>query len=171
MLSRKSIFSFCQRWIVNTPKVAPSPSLDELASRNSQLEKALEKFNSNDVRGAISLAVEEYKSEFRSMDPSLVFQAQRSVSDIDRPAYSFLSSMLASLGPRHPETVSALAAMRTVFDESTPFKPRIIAKRHGGYPVRLNNGKWTWQGPHWSRSNNRTWKTGYSSDFTYGRGK
>jgi hypothetical protein len=148
-----------------------SRSLEEISNGNLRLQKALEMFNDNDIPGAISIAVDEYKTEFRSSDPEAVFVYQRSVSEMNRPAYSFLASMLASLGPRHPETISALAAMRSGCDEASPFKPRVIAKRHGGYPVRLNNGKWTWQGPHWSRSNNRTWKTGYSSDFTYGRGK
>ncbi len=143
----------------------------EIAKGNPALARALEMFNSNDLRGGLEVAVEEYKREFASLDGAEFVQSPRNNSESKRPAYSFLSSLLASLGPRHPETLLTLSKLRTIGEEATPFLPRIIRKRHGGYPVRLNNGKWTWQGPHWSLGNNRTWKTGYSSDFTYGWGK
>lgn len=148
-----------------------SKNLQDLANENPEFSKAIQMLTSNDIAGAIEIAMNEYKKEFDGQNMAAVFVSGSTVSDEGRPAFSFLSSMLASLGPRHPETASAIAMLRTITQEATPFKPRRVEKRHGGYPVRLNNGKWTWQGPHWSRGNNRTWKTGYSSDFTYGWGK
>jgi hypothetical protein len=146
-------------------------SLEQCASINSSLARALDLLNSNETKAAIDIAIHEYKAEFDQYDNTDSFVKSKSDYEIARPAFSFLSSLLSSLGPRHPDTIAALALLRAGRDEATPFKPRVIAKRHGGYPVRLNNGKWTWQGPHWSRPNNRTWKTGYSSDFTFGQGK
>ena len=143
----------------------------DIAKGNPALARALEMFNSNDLRGALEIALDEYKREFESADESELMKSPRNNSESSRPAFSFLSSLLASLGPRHPETLLTLSKMQSIGEEATPFLPRAIRKRHGGYPVRLNNGKWTWQGPHWSLNNNRTWKTGYSSDFTYGWSK
>ncbi len=157
------------------PEIVPGrPSsvyLDNLVAGNDRLKESLDLFESNDLTRAFEIAVQEYRSEFEANDTELILISSRNTDEAARPAFMFLSSLLASLGPKHPETVKTLALMRSTHPEATPFKPRIIQKAHGGYPVRLNSGKWTWQGPHWSRHNNRTWKTGYSSDFTYGWGK
>jgi hypothetical protein len=148
------------------------PTPLDIAKANPNLSKALDLFESNQISESLDIALKEYKNELLISNPEKSFALSRLDDESSRPAFSFLSQLLASLGPKHPQTVRTLSHMRaTVGDEATPFKPRIIQKQHGGYPVRLNNGKWTWQGPHWSRHNNRTWKTGYSSDFTYGYGK
>lgn len=145
--------------------------LEEVASTNPELTKALNMFNENNIRGALDIALTEYKTEFAATDPHQSMQSLLNPKHSRRPAFTFLSSLLSSLGPQHPETVATLAEMNSIGQTSSPFKIRTIRKRHGGYPVRLNNGKWTWQGPHWSRFNNRTWKSGFSSDFTFGWGK
>ncbi len=148
-----------------------SSSLEKLATENVRLKESLARFDSNDVSRALEIALEEYRAEFQTHQTEDILTTSKSSDESARPAFMFLSSLLASLGPKHPETVKTLALMRATHPEATPFKLRTIQKSHGGYPVRLNNGKWTWQGPHWSRHNNRTWRTGYSSDFTYGWGK
>jgi hypothetical protein len=148
-----------------------SISLQKLSVNNIKLKESLELFESNEVPRALEIALEEYRLEFQSQNAENILLSSKPVDESTRPAYTFLSSLLASLGPKHPETIKTIALMRSTHPEATPFKLRIIQKSHGGYPVRLNNGKWTWQGPHWSRHNNRTWKLGYSSDFTYGWGK
>lgn len=160
--SSRMISSFSQ------PKTS---SLDKLVLKNPQLSGALEKFRTNDIQSALRIAIDQYKQEFDSSDPQSILTFSRASDTVNRPAYTFLSEILASLGPRNSLAISAIAEMHSVEEESSPFKPRMIRRQHGGYPVRLNNGKWTWQGPHWSRRNNRTWKTGYSSDFTNGWGK
>jgi len=157
--------------VSNTFRKGPL-TLSDIANHNSKLSQALELFESNRIPESLNIALAEYRNEVEERNPEQSFVSSRLEDESARPAFSFLSQLLASLGPKHPETVKALSVMRaTVGEEATPFKPRVIQKQHGGYPVRLNNGKWTWQGPHWSRHNNRTWKTGYSSDFTYGSGK
>ena len=161
--------SLSSRWLV-TPSQSFN-SLKNLAEGNSRLGESLEHFDSNDIPRALEIAVEEYRVELQSYDTRNILTNSKASDESARPAFAFLSSLLASLGPKHPETIKTLGLMRSTHPEATPFKIRKIQKSHGGYPVRLNNGKWTWQGPHWSRHNNRTWKTGYSSDFTYGWGK
>ena len=160
-----------QRLFATQIELKSSRKLEDVAATNPNLAEALELFKSNKIREAFELALSEYKHELKGInaDVSLTLPRYRMMSD--RPCFWFLSELVGSLGGSHPETAATLALMETNSDIATPFKPRIVAKRHGGYPVRLNNGKWTWQGPHWSRHNNRTWKSGYSSDFTYGWGK
>lgn len=143
--------------------------LDDMALGNHNLVKALEHFRSNEISESLSIALVEYTKEFAASDPELNLTTSVIDDRNNRPCFRFLTELLGSLGPHHPETSATIARMQRVGEAATPFKPRVIAKQHGGYPVRLNNGKWTWQGPHWSRRNNRTWKTGYSSDFTFGR--
>jgi hypothetical protein len=146
-------------------------SLQKIAASNERLKESLELFDSNEVPRALEIALQQYRVEFESHHSEDILSSSKTANESARPAFTFLSSLLASLGPKHPETIKTIALMRSTHPEATPFKPRVIQKSHGGYPVRLNNGKWTWQGPHWSRHNNRTWKSGYSSDFTYGQGK
>ena len=148
-----------------------SHCLSALTNNNPKLDRALELLESNDIEGALRIGIDEYKKELESLDLKLVFTRSRSSDGITRPSFHFLREMIGSLGPTHPAGIAALAEIQQLSEEATPFKPRVIKKRHGGYPVRLNNGKWTWQGPHWSRTNNRTWKTGYASDLTFGWGK
>lgn len=148
-----------------------SVSLDRVVSRNETLSEALELFRANDVEAALRISLSEYKKEFNSMDHYMTLNSSHGNEEASRPAFTFLSEIIASLGPRNSLAISAIAEMQSVGEECTPMNPRLIRRHHGGYPVRLNNGKWTWQGPHWSRRNNRTWKTGYASDFTYGWGK
>ena len=164
------VFSSASR-IMSKNTLIEGNRLDELGRRNQKFASALELFNANDINGALQIALKEYSTESTSQHPRDLFTCSKAEDELNRPAYSFLSELLRSLGPNHPETLATLAKMSHSVAESEPFKPRVIKKRHGGYPVRLNNGKWTWQGPHWSRYNNRTWKTGYSSDFTFGWGK
>ena len=151
--------------------VSTSSSPRDLVEGNDRLKESLDLFEGNNVGRALEIALQEYRIEFQGHDACETLKPSPRDARSNRPAFEFLSSLLASLGPQHPETVKTIALMRSTHPEATPFKQRIVQKSHGGYPVRLNNGKWTWQGPHWSRHNNRTWKTGYSSDFTYGWGK
>lgn len=148
-----------------------SHSLSALTNKDPKLDRAVELLESNDIEGALRIGIDEYRKELESSDLKLVFTRSRSSDGESRPSFKFLTEMIGSLGPTHPAGIAALAEIQQLSEEATPFKPRLIKKRHGGYPVRLNNGKWTWQGPHWSRTNNRTWKTGYASDFTFGWGK
>ena len=161
---------FIAKGFASTP-VRSNSTLDELANTNHILRSALDMFNSNRVDEALSLSLEAYANEMSECDPRAVLTTSLPCNESTRPSYTFLSMLLSSLGPSHPGVISTLAEMQAMGDEATPFKPRVVQKQHGGYPVRLNNGKWTWQGPHWSRKNNRTWKSGFSSDFTYGMGK
>ncbi len=146
-------------------------SLEVIAATHPNLQTSLEHFHRNDIKHAIDIALDEYQKEHEERGSLATLMSSKNEDEKLRPAYSFLSQMMASLGPHHPETAGALARLESLSGPATPFKVRVIQKQHGGYPVRLNNGKWTWQGPHWSRPNNRTWKTGFSSDFTYGWGK
>lgn len=146
-------------------------SLEALAASNETLKSSLFLFQSNDIKQALDLAFQEYTRELEQTSADSTLSLSRSENDASRPAYSFLTELMGSLGPQHPDTVDTLARLESLTGPASHFKVRVIQKQHGGYPVRLNNGKWTWQGPHWSRHNNRTWKTGYSSDFTYGWGK
>jgi len=170
-----TINRFSPRFSSNKPSRFSSSfsSPFDIANSNPNLKQSLELFESNRIQDSLEIALREYHSESSNTPSERIFVSSRREDESNRPAYAFLSSLLASLGPKHPETIRTLALMKSTSEEeeATPFIPRIIQKRHGGYPVRLNNGKWTWQGPHWSRHNNRTWKTGYSSDFTYGMGK
>jgi hypothetical protein len=171
MLSRAVPNPLVPKRLVSSVSRGPAMKLDSLASMSPELTKALNMFNENNIRGALDIALRQYKTEFEKIDPDQSMLSSFSGKQSLRPAFTFLSSLLSSLGPRHPETVATLAEMSSIGETSSPFKIRTIRKRHGGYPVRLNNGKWTWQGPHWSRYNNRTWKSGFSSDFTFGWGK
>lgn len=166
-------FQFAQLRKCVSPSAPRSPphSLETLCLNRPILASALDLLNKNETSSAIDIAFAEYKREVEGLDAEAVLVSSKVDDERNRPAFSFLSQMMASLGPRHPDTLRAMGMLASVSGPVTPFKLRVIQKRHGGYPVRLNNGKWTWQGPHWSRHNNRTWKTGYSSDFTYGRGK
>lgn len=166
-------FQFAQLRTCVSPSTSHSPphSLETLCLNRPIFASALELLNKNETSSAIDIAFAEYKREVEGLDAESVLVSSKVDDERNRPAFSFLSQMMASLGPRHPDTLRAMGMLASVSGPVTPFKLRVIQKRHGGYPVRLNNGKWTWQGPHWSRNNNRTWKTGYSSDFTYGRGK
>ena len=161
-----SLFRCC-----STFSLKPTRSLDALAGNNAQLKKSLELFASNNVTESVAIALKAYQDEFLFTDSETILTSSSNQDRINRPCFWFISELLGSLGPHHPETASTIARMSLISEMSSPIKLRVIQKRHGGYPVRLNNGKWTWQGPHWSRPNNRTWRTGYSSDFTYGSGK
>jgi hypothetical protein len=166
-------FAFAQSRTFRSSAVSISSpqSLETLCLNRPILSSALDLLNKNETSSAIDIAFAEYKREVEGLDAESVLVSSKVDDERNRPAFSFLSQMMASLGPRHPDTLRAMGMLASVSGPVTPFKLRVIQKRHGGYPVRLNNGKWAWQGPHWSRHNNRTWKTGYSSDFTYGRGK
>jgi hypothetical protein len=146
-------------------------SMREIAERNTFLSEAYERFQANDVETAIRISIAEYRREFVEADHCSSLTSDGASDEAKRPAFTFLADMIASLGPRNEMAISAIAEMKSVGEVARPFIPRVIRRQHGGYPVRLNNGKWTWQGPHWSRRNNRTWKSGFSSDFTYGWGK
>jgi hypothetical protein len=46
----------------------------------------------------------------------------------------------------------------------TPMKQRYLQRRRGGLPRRLLNGKWLWEGPHWSIKNKNSMKSGFNSN-------
>jgi hypothetical protein len=136
-------------------------------SSSSHSRDLIERFLSGDVQGSLEKALTMYGEEFVTFDPITLASEQPWEADTNRPHRRILELMMKSLDPVHPAVIKTRASLEVLLDRKTtrPVIPKRVYIRSGGLPRRQLNGRWTWEGPHWSVYNKNQIKTGHAGSL------
>ena len=124
-------------------------------------------FLNGDHAKGLAQAFFNYKNEFTRIGPQDVLTMPVWEEKKKRPHKEILTLMMQSLGPLNPLTIETQAKLKGEHDNlpHTPMQPRYLERRRGGLPRRLLNGKWMWEGSHWSIKNKNKMGSGHESNM------
>ncbi len=124
-------------------------------------------FLNGDQATGLEHAMRNYKAEFDRIGPEGVLTMQWWEEKKKRPNKEILTLMMQSLGPLNPLTIQTQAKLQGDIQKlpHTSLQPRYLEQRRGGLPRRLLNGKWMWEGSHWSIKNKNKMGSGYETNM------
>ena len=116
---------------------------------------------------ALDQALQLYGTEFVSFNVSKLDQESFWEAQTNRPMRTTLVLLMQTIGPQHEAVINAKGKLRLLLDAqpSAPLFNKKLYPRRGGLPRRLLNGRWLWEGPHWSIKNKNQIKTGHQNSL------
>ena len=126
-------------------------------------KEALKPFFKGEHQKAFELMLQSYANELTALSPA-EHQAETEWEAIShRPIRFILTDMMTSLGPMNSAVLEARGKLSVLLDrkQSTPLYNKKLHPRRGGLARRMLNGKWKWEGPHWSIKNKNTIRTNH----------
>ena len=134
-------------------------------SLKHEVREVITQFLNGKCVECLDIALRLYAEEFVSFNIHTLSNEKTWEAQSRRPCRQVLELIMASMGPLNHDVLSARSKLQILLDRraTSPVIPKIVRLRRGGLPRRLLNGKWMWEGPHWSIRNKNQIKTGHST--------
>ena len=132
---------------------------------DDKIRHAIKGFLAGSSRLSLDTALSLYGAEFVSFDLHTLSNEKTWEAQSLRPCRTVLELMMTAMGPMDNDVLDIRSKLQLLLDRkpTSTVIPKVVLIRRGGLPRRLLNGKWMWEGPHWSMRNKKQIKTGHSS--------